>query len=189
VSTVWRLLQDEHDRIWALLAEISGGAGRPRPEPARQRRLALGLVGFQSAHELAEEAVVWPVVRRRCAEGDELVTEALAQECVLKRALNELRRLSPGSQEFTECANSVAAENRTHLSYEQNQIWPRLADALDAAEAQRLAARWQAARRRAPTRPHPHLPARPWVLATAGSAAAAADRVRDAVTRRGSPSR
>jgi hypothetical protein len=42
-----------------------------------------------------------------------------------------------------------------------------------------------AAKKSAPTRPHPHTPASPGVLKTVGAAAAVTDKARDAMTGRG----
>ncbi|WP_432155279.1 hypothetical protein [Streptomyces sp. bgisy153] len=120
-------------------------------------------------------------MRRLCEDGEALVEAALAQEHEAKRALNELARVSPGGQEFTECVNTVAGLDRGHFSYEETQIWPRLDDRLTARDAALLARRWETVRRRAPTRPHPHLPARPEVLGTVGGATAVLDRARDRI--------
>jgi hemerythrin-like domain-containing protein len=184
MNRLWTLMQDDHDAIWRILDQLTGGSAIPEPDTAKQRRLARHLVSFQSAHELAEELSVWPMVRKRCPEGKELIDTALKQESELKWALNELEHISPGSQEFTQCANTVAGLNRTHLSYEQNQIWPRLEDRLTERDTAQLVRQWQVARRTTPTRPHPHLPTHPAVLRTAGRAMAMMDRARDALIRR-----
>jgi hemerythrin superfamily protein len=182
-ARVWDLLQADHDAIWELLARITGGADEPPDDRSLQRRTARQLVRMQSAHEFAEERVIMPLVRRHLEDGGEIADEVLQQECQLKRALNELYHLSAGTTEFEECVNTVAAENRNHLSYEQNQVWPRLADVLDEAELTRLARAWTVARRVAPTRPHPHVPARPWLLSSAGMVLGSRDRLADALRR------
>jgi hypothetical protein len=182
-ARLWDLLQADHDAIWELLDRITGGSAEPPDDPSRQRRTARQLVRLQSAHEFAEERVIIPLVRRRVEDGAEVADETLQQECMLKRALNELYHLSAGTTEFEECVNTVAAENRNHLTYEQNQVWPRLADALSTDELTRAARAWTVARRVAPTRPHPHVPARPWVLSAAGAVLGPRDRLADALRR------
>jgi Hemerythrin HHE cation binding domain len=179
VTELWRCLQAEHDRIWDLLDRITGGSGDPQISTRQQRRTAKLLVALQSGHELTEERIIWPVVRRACRDGADLVAELLQQEHQLKLALHDLAHLSAGTDEFTQCVNTVASHERTHLTYEQNQIWPRLADELNELQASELLRAWTAARGRAPTRPHPHLPARPGLLRTAGPVLALLDRTRD----------
>jgi hemerythrin superfamily protein len=178
---LFKQLEADHAAIWKLLNEITGGSGQTEATPSRQHTLAQRIVALQSAHELAEEVAIWPEVTRRCLDGDELVQTALSQEHELKLALNELDHISAGTEEFAECVHTVCGQERTHLTYEQNQIWPRLYDQLSAADAGHLEARWSAVRRTAPTKPHPHLPARAELLVIM----AAADRlVRGARDRR-----
>jgi hemerythrin superfamily protein len=187
MSRLWQLLHADHDAIWELLDAITGGSAEPPDDPGRQRRLARQLVRLQSAHEFAEERVILPLVRRHCPEGDELAGNLLEQESKLKRALNELYHLTAGTTEFEECVNTVASENRNHLVYEQNQLWPRLDDALSDQQLTQAARRWVVVRRGAPTRPHPHIPVRPWVLSTAGRVVSARDRAADAMRGRKPP--
>ena len=64
-------------------------------------------------------------------------------------------------------------------------MWQLLRNALSAQQASELGDKIEEAKKTAPTRPHPHTPAAPGVLNTAGPAVAAADQARDAVSGRG----
>jgi hypothetical protein len=176
--SVWAAMQAEHDEMWELVNQLTGGAGEPRDPPDVRQAVARRLVALAAGHEFTEAAVIWPVVRERCPEGEELVAEATEQESVERWALNSLRAISAGSLEFDETVHTIAGQFRTHLSYEQNQIWPRLVDELSAAEADELETRWHAARRVAPSRPLPHLPADPRVLAVVSRLTSALGRAR-----------
>jgi hypothetical protein len=186
---LWAVMQADHDLVFELLEMLTGGADRPQGSPEQHRRLARELVALESVHEAAEQIVIWPAVRKRCQNGDELILEATSQEREAKRALNELDRINAGTTEFEACVDTVASHARSHITYEQNQIWLRLDDAITDGDAERLAARYQAARRRAPTRPHAHTPPLPSVLATFGTVMAGFDRARDALTGRQVPGR
>ncbi|HET9078017.1 MAG TPA: hemerythrin domain-containing protein [Acidimicrobiales bacterium] len=187
IQDLWRVMQADHDMVWDLLNQLTGGAGSPSGSPKEHRRLARELVAIESAHEAAEELVIWPVVRRVCPDGEDLVFHATGQERQAKRALNELSAIKAGNKDFEECVATVASHARQHITYEQNQIWPRLADHLTAEEADRLGRRWVDARLRGPTRPHPHTPPMPGALASAGYLLARLDRLRDALTGRKVP--
>jgi hypothetical protein len=156
-ASLWQLMQADHDRIWDDLNALVGGPGGRIEDAREQRRVAKRLVRRASAHDMTEELVVWPVVRARCHDGKGLLAELLDQEGRFKRALNELAHVAGGNPEFDELCNTLAGEARTHLSYEQSQVWPRLDDALDEAELDKLARRWQLVARLASSRPHPHL--------------------------------
>lgn len=184
---LWKVMQADHDLVFDLVNALTGGAGRPHGSLDDHREIAKQLVALSSVHEAAEEMVIWPAVRRLCKDGDELVLEATSQEQKAKWTLNELNRIKPGNSEFDECVDTVASEARSHITYEQNQIWPRLADHLSAGEAERLADLYLTARSKAPTRPHPHTPPLPGVLGSLGSFMAGLDRARDTLTGRKVP--
>lgn len=184
---LWTVMQADHDLVFDLINALTGGAGKPQGSLDEHREIARQLVSLSSVHEAAEELVIWPEVRRRCKDGGELVLEATSQERQAKRALNELNRVKPGNSEFDECVNTVASEARSHITYEQNQIWPPLADQVSDEDAERLAGAYLAARSKAPTRPHPHTPPVPALLGSVGLVMAGMDRARDALTGRKVP--
>jgi hypothetical protein len=64
-------------------------------------------------------------------------------------------------------------------------VWPGLRAVMTETEAFDLGESLEQGKKTAPTRPHPHTPPSPGVQKTAGPAAAAADRARDAATGRG----
>jgi hypothetical protein len=184
MADLWHMTQGDHDEVWRHLNALTGG-GRPAlTEPKERRQTAYRLVALISQHELTEQLVLWPAIRRACADGTNLADRGLGQESELKWAANELARLSPSSNEFTECANTVAGLCRRHFAFEENQAWPQFAGTLTRSQADRLAGRWHSARHRAAPPPHPHLPAWPVTLATVGPVAAVVDRARDALTGR-----
>ena len=83
----------------------------------------------------------------------------------------------------------MASHARSHITYEQNQIWPRLADQLDEDDNERLARLFVQARSKAPTRPHPHTPPVPAVLVPFGHLMSVVDRSRERLTGRRPPVR
>jgi hemerythrin superfamily protein len=184
---IFQVMRRDHDLAWELVNRITGGNGEEAHARTERHRIAQDLVALESTHEAAEELVVWPAVTAHCPEGDELVARAILQEAQAKLVLNELRRLSADSDEFSQCANSVASHFRDHMSYEENQIWPRLEDHASPEELERLAGEYLRARESGPTRPHPYTPSTPQVLRTAGMVLARLDRMRDRVLLRKVP--
>lgn len=184
MTDLWKELQAEHDRIWDLLDVLTTDTGT-LPDASNnaplQRRTARDLVRLQSAHEFSEHEVIWPVVRRRCPGGERLAKEALEQEHKIRLSLQNLARIRPPTPHFTIAVHTLAGQNREHLSYEQNRVWPLLADNLDEREAADLGRAWRAARAQAPTRPHPHLPGNPRVTRVAGAALGPLERLWDRV--------
>ncbi len=67
----------------------------------------------------------------------------------------------------------------------ETQVWPSLRNALSADEANEIGRKIEEGKKTAPTRPHPHTPASPGLLKSAGPVAAAADKARDKMSDRG----
>jgi hypothetical protein len=160
MTDLWTIMQSDHDRIWGLLSRLTGSDAVHGEQ--ERRTTARQLVAVVSGHEAAEELVIWPAARQLSPGGADISAEALEQESHLKWALDELSRLAHAHEEFDACARVVAGLARTHLTYEQNQAWPRLGDELSAADsahltAQWLSTRWLTARRHSSTRPHPRI--------------------------------
>lgn len=181
---MFSVLAADHDRIFALSDRLTGGSAPPLDKPKERKAIADELVMELSQHEVAEEMLLWPAIRERVDDGAEICEIALGQEKTSKRVLNELVHTSPGNEEFDTLVNTVAAELREHISYEQNIVWPRLRLRLSDEEARQLGAEVQEGKRRAPTRPHPHVPPDPALLRRVAPAAAVLDKARNAVIRR-----
>jgi hypothetical protein len=182
-DTVFTVLAADHDRIFALTDRLTGAAGVPRDKPKERKGIADELVMELSRHEVVEEMLFWPAVRERADDGPGMCEVALQQEWAGKRMLNELTHTSPGNEEFDTLTHSVAGHLREHITYEQNIVWPRLRLKLSEAEARELGTRIRQAKRRAPSRPHPHIPADPALLAKITPVTAALDSARNAVIR------
>ncbi len=151
----------------------------------QRKKLAEQLVIEESRHEAVEEMYFWPAVRQHLPNGDELADTALGQEQEGKEVLAKLDKLDAGDPEFEKLLAEFIRAGREHIDYEESHVWPALRVALTAQQAQELGGKLEAAKKTAPTRPHPHTPASPGALKTAGPVAAAADKARDAMTNRG----
>jgi hemerythrin superfamily protein len=180
---LWHAIEADHEQVWNLINQITGGSGPSPLDPDEQLRVARELVATASSHEAAEESVVWPVIREVCPEGKDLVLQATSQERQAKRILNELDHIKAGNQEFAKCVRSLAGHTREHITYERTQIGPRLFRYLDETTEAGLVDRWNAARLSGPTRPHPHTPPVPAVLAVMVPLLSRMDRVRDSLRR------
>jgi hemerythrin-like domain-containing protein len=182
------LLREDHIKVLAMLDELERGAASGRsatPEDnAARKRLVTELVMAESAHEAIEEQFFWPSVQHWLKEGRQLAGPALEQEQAAKRVLQELDKLEPGDSGFEILLRRAIADAREHIAYEEREVWPA-AQRMAPSELEELGKKMAIAKKAAPTRPHPHTPPKPGVLKTAGLAAAAVDKMRDAATGRG----
>jgi len=182
-------LASDHAEVKHLLTQLEMGAmrqGSATPDQlARRKRLAEQLVIEESRHEAIEEMHFWPAVREHLASGDDMADTAIAQEELGKEMLGKLDKLDAGTPEFEKLLADFARAARTHINYEEIHVWPRFRIALTREQADELGSKLEAARKTAPTRPHPRAPASPGVLKATGPVAAAVDKARDKISHRG----
>lgn len=182
------VLAADHRHTLDLVGELEDLVGpQVEPTPGLQERgcgLVDRLVRACSVHEAVEEEFFWPVVRQRLPDGEGLAATAIGQETEAKRLLAAVDGMPSDRHEFPALVSGIARAVRLHVAYEQEQVWPHLRAALSDQEAVTLGRRLADARKRAPTRPHPHTPPVPVVLRGMGPIVAVSDRIRDAISGR-----
>lgn len=142
------------------------------------RREGREVVAAASRLLAAEDAVLWPAVRRHLPEGDELSGREAEEVTELRRALQALDQRLPSDPTWAGALDDVAGRAgalRTHL---RTRVLPPLSRQLDERARARLGRELAAARAAAPTRPHPGAPD-PAAHPHLGRVVAAADRLGD----------
>jgi hemerythrin-like domain-containing protein len=189
MTDAFEVLARDHAEVKQMLTQLEAGAvrqgGAGTEQLAQRKKLAEQLVIEESKHEAVEEMYFWPAVREHLAGGDELADTAIAQEQEGKEVLDKLGKLDAGHPEFEKLLTEFIRAGREHIDYEETQVWPGMRAALTEQQAEELGGKLEAGKKTAPTRPHPHTPATPGALKSAGPVAAAADKARDAITHRG----
>ncbi len=181
MPTIYSLLEADHREVTALLDQLVG-SGDSFDEPAR-RLLVDRLIAAESRHEAAEEMVFWPAVRRRLSRGRALSDEGHRQEGEGKALLDTLR-WERANQHVDSMIGEAAALMRRHIAFEEQEVWPALRRATGPVGSRLLGRQFLAAKRVAPTRPHPNGPDGALGLSTVGAAASAGDRLMDRLTGR-----
>ncbi|BCN49375.1 hemerythrin [Prescottella equi] len=174
-------LRAEHESVLGMLEVLEGsGPGSPGRDD-----MVANLVVAESRHEAIEQEVFWPIVRDAVPGGDELADTAIGQEMDGEKLLDTIEHGSAGDEDYESALREFLSAAREHIEYEQKQVWPLVTEAVSASDLEDAGNRLEAARKRAPTRPHPNTPPRPAVLKTTGAMAAAVDKVRDVLSGRG----
>jgi hemerythrin-like domain-containing protein len=189
MADVFTVLAQDHQEVQAMLAELEKGptraTGASEDQLALRKKMTETLIIEESKHEALEEMYFWPAVREHHPAGDTLTDEATAQEQEAKHVLAELDKLDASDARFEELLSEFTGAAREHIAFEENEVWPGLRSVLSAEVVGELGTKIAEGKKTAPTRPHPHTPASPSVLKTAGPAVAAADKARDAASGRG----
>jgi len=188
MPTAFDVLAKDHEEVKRMLTELELGptaaTGANSDQLALRKKMVQQLVIEESKHEAVEEMYFWPAVREHLSDGDDLANQAQDQEQEGKVVLDQLGKLAPEDEQFEAQLSEFITAGRAHIAFEETTVWPGLRSALTAEEAEDLGRKLQEGKKTAPTRPHPHTPASPGVLKTAGPAVAAADRLRDKATGR-----
>lgn len=171
-------IESDHEAIARLVDEVGSAEGQRRTQLFRQ------LVTLLVAHEVAEEEVVFPVVRKQSDELDAEAEACIAEQSEAERRLDKMERLGPDTVEFSDEFELLRDELKLHAGHEERSIVPALSRLAEGDRAM-LASRFARARATAPTHPHPGAPDRPPGDLILGPVAALADRVRDAIRRHG----
>jgi hemerythrin superfamily protein len=150
-----------------------------------RRQVADRVVKELSVHAVAEEAVLYPRVRG-LAGGDTLAVEALGEHHALKALLVALDECDPVSPRFDEYMARVRDEVKRHVTREESAggILGQLRRQLPRDELERMGQALAAAKKSAPTHPHPRAPSTHPANVLVGAATAIVDRARDALRRR-----
>ncbi|HET8542156.1 MAG TPA: hemerythrin domain-containing protein [Anaeromyxobacter sp.] len=172
------VLKKDHSEVERLFVRFE----RTRSAPER-RRLAERIVRELSIHAAVEEQLVYPRLRGRLdgAEGEVLL--ALEEHHFTKVALSEIEALPAESERLAPKVRVLAENVRRHVQEEERQLLPALKRLVTAEELLELGDALLAAKRLAPTRPHPTAPDEPPGNVLTTPAAAVYDRGRDALSR------
>ena len=177
------VLTRQHDQVTAMLQQVKaipGAAKGGSPIHEAERASIIDMItAALSKHEAAEEEHFWPWVRSVLEDGEDLAQTAFGQEQEGRKLLAALGKTEASQERFDELAEELDKACRKHVAFE-DRVLLRLRAAASQQDREAMGVRFLRAWRHAPTRPHPHAPARPkGAVQAAGAAGAAMDRVRD----------
>jgi hemerythrin superfamily protein len=176
-GTIIDLLTTDHQQIKVLFSDVMF----VRPE--NRADVFCELVSELVQHEVAEEVVVFPEVRSSSPDAAAAVDARQHEQAELEEMLALMEKLEPTSPEFTAALAELSTAVINHAEAEERRIFPLLRAAENPDELFELAARYEKAKRSAPTHPHPHAPDAPPANKVLGPITALFDRAREAVRR------
>ncbi|WP_406290253.1 hemerythrin domain-containing protein [Streptomyces sp. NBC_00209] len=174
-------LTTDHREVDELFAKIEA-----QPVGDEQRRkLADELTIELVRHSVAEEMHLYPVVRRFVDDGDDMADEELEDHAKVEQHLKELEGLPADDPRFDHLVAQLKLEVTKHVRDEENRLFPLLAAAVSPETLDQLGEKVRAAKKTAPTRPHPSMPDTPPGNKILGPGAGLVDRARDLLSGRG----
>jgi hemerythrin superfamily protein len=165
----------DHIELDRLLHDLDGATGAAQEEVlARIDRLVF-------SHAFAEEAVLWPVLRRVLPDGEELTLQVEQEHQEVNELVSALEADGPDDPRRPQRLQRLTEVLREDVRDEEDVLFPRLQERVDEAELRRLGRAWAVTRRLAPTRAHPTVSRRPPGNALSALPLSLLDRTRDAV--------
>lgn len=135
-------------------------------------------------HGEVEEIVFYLRLRESLPDGNDLADKAIQEHMDMKETLNALDSMTADDDSFEELMCGLMAEVRHHIKEEEEELFPRVREAMTGGGLREMGERMMRARSLVPTRPHPHAPTGPVGKMAAGPPTALVDRVRDALRNR-----
>lgn len=163
----------DHQEVRKIFVRLEAASGKQR------RELFQRLVGELIRHEVAEEEILRPVSKRDA--GERIANARIKEESQAEQLLKDMETLDPGSAEFASKLAKLRRDVERHAEAEETKEFPRVAKKETAERLEQMGRAYEAAKRAAPTRPHPSTPNTPVANLLAGPLAAVLDRTRDAV--------
>jgi hemerythrin superfamily protein len=172
----WSILarqKREHVQLDRLLHELEA-APRQLEDGVLQR---INRLVFP--HAFAEESVLWPELRRRLPDGEELTLQVEREHQEVNELVVALEDGELSEARRIRVIARLVEVLREDVRDEEDELLPRLQEAVDVRRLRQLGVVWELVRRTAPTRPHPVVSRRPPGNALAALPLTVLDRGRD----------
>ena len=166
------ILTADHREMIGLLELIEETA-----DPAERRALADAVTAEMVRHSVAEELFVYPVYTRE-------VTDGAAEAGHDKGEHPKLEGVDAEDADFLRLVRELKDQLDHHADDEESDQFPKLRAAVSAEELVELGRKVEAAKKVAPTRPHPGSPHSELFHMTVGLGIGMVDRLRDALSGR-----
>ncbi|MEV1142759.1 hemerythrin domain-containing protein [Micromonospora sp. NPDC049799] len=174
------VLTADHREVEVLFVELESRQGTPE----HRRHLADVVIAELVRHSVAEEMYVYPTARKALPDGDQIAEHEISEHADAERTMKDLESVDPSDARFDELLAHLTSTIRHHIQDEESDLFPRLRAAVAREEMVELAGKVQAAKKSAPTRPHPAAPDRPPANKMLAPGTGLVDRVRDALSGR-----
>ncbi|MEU8266346.1 hemerythrin domain-containing protein [Sphaerisporangium sp. NPDC049002] len=177
------VLTTDHREVEQMFAELEASRGSGDEE--RRRHVTEKVIIELVRHFVAEEAYLYPAVRRLIPGGDDLADREIGEHAEAERLMKDLERTDTGDPAFGHLLDKLMAAVREHMREEESRLFPELVKYADAEELHGIGKKITAIKKIAPTRPHPAAPGNPLVGKLLAPGTGLVDRIRDLASGRG----
>jgi hemerythrin superfamily protein len=177
LQNVIDLLIEDHREVEALVRQL---LTEEQAEPRRE--LADAVIGHLVRHAVAEETIVYPVIRTHLPDGEQAVEHDKEEHKRLETLMKEMEGAETGGPEFFDLVGRLQTVLSDHVQDEEQEQFPLLREKLSGELLTGMGAAVEALKLVAPTRPHPEAPQSALFHLTVGPGVGLVDRLRDALS-------
>lgn len=142
----------DHERLRAMYEAYL----LPGSDPVQRQLLAWEMICEVSSHAAKEEMVLYPAVR--AALGDAVADRCLTEHAAVKSELARLDTMVVTDPGFDELVVRCVEATLEHVRAEEAEFLPQFSAAVTPETLLQMGIQFEAAKARAPTRPHPEAP-------------------------------
>jgi hemerythrin superfamily protein len=172
-TSVIEELQEDHEAVKRAFAQIESA------DQSQWWGMFTGLVSDLVRHEVAEEEIVYPVVRKQLPDGDALADARIKEQSESEELLKQMEKKGANAPDFPANLAILRDSVLRHAQAEEILVFAPLAAALDEETLAKMGDRYEKAKATAPTHPHPSAPDTPPGNMALGPVTAIVDRARD----------
>jgi hemerythrin superfamily protein len=173
------VLTTDHREVEELVREILAAT-----DADRRRDSAEQMIAELVRHAVAEEMFVYPAMRDHLPDGEQAVEHDIEEHKQLESLMKEIEGADAGGPEFVQLVTKLQQVLADHVRDEEGEQFPLLRQHIPADKLSGLADRVEAAKKVAPTRPHPAAPNNELFHKLVGPGVGFVDRLRDRLTNR-----
>ncbi|WP_010539627.1 hemerythrin domain-containing protein [Dietzia alimentaria] len=173
------ILTADHREMVGLLELIEETA-----DPAERRALADSATAEVVRHSVAEELFVYPAYEREVPNGADEVEHDKEEHQELEEVMKTLEDQDAGSAEFIATVKRFKELLDHHADDEESDQFPKMRQYFSSEDLLDMGRKVEAAKKIAPTRPHPGSPHSELFHMTVGPGVGMVDRLRDALSGR-----
>ena len=141
------LLEQDHRTVDELFERFE-----QTTEPAQRRKLVDTIIEELSIHAAIEEQELYPVMRR-VLDAEDDVEHAEHEHAEAKAVLAVLAQLDAEDERFAPLVSELIADVRHHVEEEEEELFPKLRQAVSEEELNDLGRRLEQAKEHAPAKP------------------------------------
>ncbi len=145
-----QLLKDDHQTVEEIFQRFENAGENANKE---KRHHVDRMIKELSMHAQVEEEIFYPATRQARGETEGMVQEAIEEHAKVKQVLSELETMEPEDDRFDRMVTELIRYVRHHVEEEENEMIPKVQEALTPEDLRDLGERMREAKKEAPQAP------------------------------------